>query len=66
MEGLALSNKGMRGQKLIREMKLSFAIKLTNGVDSDVREGRQMCVRREQDVGDVSIEEKSGDKGEGL
>lgn len=55
--GLALSNKGIL--KLIREMKLSFAIKLTNGVDSDVGEGRQMCVRKEQDVGDASIEGKS-------
>lgn len=56
---MALSNKGMRGQKLIREMKLSFAIKLTNEVDSDVRKGRQMCVKKEQDVGAVSIEGKS-------
>lgn len=46
---------------LIREMK--FSIKLTNIVDGDVG---SMSVGKEQDLGDVSTEGKSWDKGEGL
>lgn len=57
--GFGSLEQGNARENLIREMKLSFAIKLTNGVDCDVREGRQMRVSKEQDVGDVSTDGKS-------
>lgn len=57
--GFGSLKQGNARENLIREMKLSFAIKLTNGADCDVREGRQMRVSKEQDVGDESTDGKS-------